>query len=273
MKESFRGLRAQARKGRNFGINTKQLRMGRILGFALAAVPIIVCLLLAAKFVSMPAIQAYALSAYRGEQYSQVDERTGWLDTANYFESYLPALTRGTAKLKDGNAQGAEQDLRESLERWQKGSDLNQPPHAECKIRNNLAIAIAENAQGAQDPAQRAQKLREAEEVLAPCQSGGASEQNNEDKESTGQTGEKIQEKREQAEGESGQDGQQDQEQNQEGKNGESTQDPSQGQEQNGENDGSKESEEERKQEELSKRNNQGEDSSEGGKNEETKPW
>ena len=274
MKSEHRELRRGARKGRNFGINVKALRGSRIATFAVLALPMLALALLAGKFVSMPLVQAYTLSAYGNGDYAATGDRAGILETGNYFESYLPRLTKGTALLKAGDAQAAQGELETSLELWGKGKDLNKPPHAECKRRNNRALAMATNAGGTQDPGARAEELSKAEEVLKPCLSGGSSEKNNEDKESTGNNGEKIEKKREEAEGESGKgesEGQESEDPNNgENKPGDENTPGDDGK--NGEEPSPGEKEEQRRQEELRKRNN-GEEKNEGGKNEETKPW
>ncbi len=71
---------------------------------------------------------------------------------ANWFEPYLPHLTEGTDLLQQGKNAEAEEELRISLQEWQSGSDLNQPPlHAQCKIINNLAISIERQADEIED--------------------------------------------------------------------------------------------------------------------------
>lgn len=201
MSRDHRMLRKEARKGRNFGINTRNLRRARLITFGLLALPLLALGLLAGKFVSMPLIQAFSLSAYSHQDYGAARERAAFNQNLNMFEPYLPSLTRGTALLKEGQASAARTELEHSLELWNKGSDLNKPPHAECKIRNNLALAMAEEAGQLDDPEEAVTRYAAAEKVLEPCQSGGSSEQNNEDKETTGSNGEKIKEKREEAEG------------------------------------------------------------------------
>ncbi|MDO5645995.1 MAG: hypothetical protein Q4G21_09980 [Dermabacter sp.] len=198
--------RRRARRGRNHGLNSRTLRLSRLITFAVLAVPLLALGLLTGKFVSMPVLQAYALSAYGGGDFAVAGERSDLLQHGNVFEPYLPSLTKGTALLAAGDATAAQPLLETSLQAWTNGSDLNQPAHAQCKIRNNLAIAMTMNAEAAPDAAAKADALYAAEEVLAPCMSGGGSSENNEDQESTDANGEEIRERREQADSEAGND-------------------------------------------------------------------
>src|SRR5699024_7533489 len=94
-------------------------------------------------------------------------------------------------------------------------SDLNSPMHAQCKILNNLAISIERQADLLEDPQQRADRLFEAEELLAPCAGGGGGGEGegqggggagNEDAETTEGNGERVEEKRREADEEAGND-------------------------------------------------------------------
>ena len=58
--------------------------------------PLLVLGLLAIKFVSMPLTQAWSTSAYDDGDYPTAVERLGPLGVVNWFEPYLPHLTRGT---------------------------------------------------------------------------------------------------------------------------------------------------------------------------------
>ena len=198
------GLRRSARRGRNFGIDRGRFRMLRLVGTLLIAIPVLVLAAGIVRFVSMPLTQAWALHAYSNEQYDDARGRLGPVETANMFEPYLPHLTKGTAFLRENKFPEARAELEKSLEVWSRGRDLNQPPHAECKIRNNLAIAMAGEARAIEDANKRADLLYSAEEVLAPCQNGGRASDSNEDKESTGKTGDQIEKERKEADREAG---------------------------------------------------------------------
>lgn len=204
-------------KGRpeNFGLDVRRLRRVRTIVFAVLALPILVLGLLAVKFASMPITQAWHQSAYQDADYPTAIERLEPVWVANWFEPYLPHLTRGTDLLQQGQNAEAEAELRESLTKWENGKDLNQPLHAQCKIINNLAIAIERQADEIQDPGERADRLYEAEEMLAACAGGGGGGEGegqggggsgNEDSETTEGNDDRIREKRREADEEAGND-------------------------------------------------------------------
>lgn len=202
----------------DFGLNRRRLRRTRIIVFAVLALPILFLSLLAVKFVSMPITQAYHQSAYGDGDYEGAIERLAPVWVVNRFEPYLPHLTKGTDLLRQGKDAEAEEELRTSLTAWQEGTDLNQPAHAQCKILNNLAISIENQADELTDPAQKADRLYEAEELLAPCAGGGGGGEGegqgggggggtgNEDEGTTGENGERIKEKRREADEQAGKD-------------------------------------------------------------------
>ncbi len=207
---------ARPRKGRpqNFGLNVRRLRRVRAICFAVLAVPLLILALLIVRFVSMPITQAWHDDAYDDGDYPAAAERLGPVSVVNWFEPYLPHLTRGTDLLQEGRNAEAEAELRVSLQKWSEGKDLNQPMHAQCKIINNLAISIERQAQEIEDPAQRADRLFEAEQLMAPCAGGGGGEgdqeseggNGNEDSETTKGNGERIKEERRKADEEAGND-------------------------------------------------------------------
>ena len=281
----------------NFGLNVRRLRRVRAIVFALLALPILVLGLLAVKFTSMPITQAWHQGAYEDGDYPAAIERLQPVWVANWFEPYLPHLTRGTDLLQQGQNAEAEAELRESLQKWENGTDLNHPLLAQCKIINNLAISIERQADGIQDPAQRADRLYEAEEIMAPCAGGGGGGEGegqggggagNEDSETTEDNGERIREKRREADEEAGND-----------PDDRGTEQGSGGEEQGGgepppagdpkredpEGDGPEEeaptdggSEEQQKEDELENRNRdaqggEGEDDLDGGSEDQPKPW
>lgn len=204
----------------DFGLNRRRLRRTRIIVFAVLALPILFLSLLAVKFVSMPITQAYHQSAYGDGDYEGAIERLAPVWVVNRFEPYLPHLTKGTDLLQQGKDAEAEEELRASLTAWQEGTDLNQPAHAQCKILNNLAISIENQADELTDPTQKADRLYEAEELLAPCAGGGGGGEGegegqgggggggtgNEDEGTTGENGERIKEKRREADEQAGKD-------------------------------------------------------------------
>ncbi len=203
----------EPRRPRDFGIDTRRLRRLRRIVFAILALPLLLLGLLAIKFVSMPLTQAWSASAYDDGDYSTAIERLGPLGVVNWFEPYLPHLTRGTNLLQQGDDAAAEKELRVALSDWEQASDLNHPVHAQCKILNNLAISIERQADRIDDPTERGDRLYEAEQLLAPCAgSGGGGEgegqggggQGNEDEGTTGDNGKRIEDKRKQADEESG---------------------------------------------------------------------
>ena len=157
----------------NFGLDVKRLRLVRAIVFAVLALPILLLGLLAIKFVSMPITQSMHHSAYQDGDYATAIERLAPVQVANWFEPYLPHLSEGTDLLQQGENAAAEEELTIALQKWEGASDLNQPLHAMCKIRNNLAISIERQADEIEDPAQRAERLYEAETIIAPCASGG----------------------------------------------------------------------------------------------------
>ena len=206
---------------KDFGLNRARLRKVRIIVFAILALPILALALLALKFVSMPIAQATHLDAYGEQDYPAAIERLAPVQVANWFEPYLPHLSEGTALLQQGEDAAAEAELRTALEEWNSHSDLNSPMHAQCKILNNLALSIERQADLIEDPQARADRLFEAEELLAPCAGGGGGGEGegqgqggggggegtgNEDSETTEENGERVEEKRRGADEEAGND-------------------------------------------------------------------
>ena len=213
--------RESRRRAKDFGLDVKRLRRVRIIVFAILGLPILALVLLAAKFVSMPIAQATHLDAYGEQDYPAAIERLAPVQVANWFEPYLPHLSEGTALLQQGEDAAAEAELRTALEEWNSHSDLNSPMHAQCKILNNLALSIERQADLIEDPQARADRLFEAEELLAPCAGGGGGGEGegqgqggggggegtgNEDSETTEENGERVEEKRRGADEEAGND-------------------------------------------------------------------
>ncbi|PMC76643.1 hypothetical protein [Brachybacterium sp. UMB0905] len=217
----------QREKGRDrdFGLDTARLRRVRLIVFALLSPLLILLALLAIRFVSMPITQAMHLDAYGSQNYPTAIERLWPVQRLNFFEPYLPHLSKGTALLQQGEDAAAEEELRTALAEWDAHEDLNAPLHAECKIRNNLAISIERQAEQIDDAAERADRLYEAEEIIAPCAGGGGGGdgeggeggegggegepqegQGNEDSETTEDNGERVREKRREADEEAGND-------------------------------------------------------------------
>ena len=213
--------RESRRRAKDFGLDVRRLRRVRIIVFAILGLPILALALLAAKFVSMPIAQATHLDAYGEQDYPAAIERLAPVQVTNWFEPYLPHLSEGTAQLQQGEDAAAEAELRIALEEWNSHSDLNSPMHAQCKILNNLALSIERQADLIEDPQARADRLFEAEELLAPCAGGGGGGEGegqgqggggggegtgNEDSETTEENGERVEEKRRGADEEAGND-------------------------------------------------------------------
>lgn len=205
----------QSGSPRDFGLNVKRLRLTRLIVFVVLSPLILALALLTIRFVSMPIAQAGHLSAYEDGDYPAAIERLGPVEFANWFEPYLPHLSQGTALLQQGEDAAAEEELRLALGEWNDHSDLNSPMHAQCKILNNLAISIERQADLLEDPQARADRLFEAEELLAPCGGGGGGGEGegeggggagNEDSETTEGNGERVEEKRREADEEAGND-------------------------------------------------------------------
>ncbi|WP_227873244.1 ICP22 family protein [Brachybacterium ginsengisoli] len=202
---------------KDFGLNVKRLRRTRLIVFAILSPVILLLALLAVRFVSMPITQATHLSSYGDGDYPASIERLAPVEFVNWFEPYLPHLSKGTALLQQGEDAAAEEELRTALDEWNSHQDLNAPLHAQCKILNNLAISIERQADQIEDPQQRADRLYEAEELLAPCaggggggegegEGGGGGGSGNEDSETTEGNGERVEEKRREADEEAGND-------------------------------------------------------------------
>lgn len=203
------------RAAKNYGLDTRRLRRLRLIWGAIVALPLLLLALLALKFVSLPVTQAWHDSAYDEGRYDQAIERLAPIWFANWFEPYLGHLSEGTNHLQAGRYPEAEAELRRSLEAWEAGKDLNQPMHAMCKIRNNLALAIEHQALELSDAQDKADRLYEAEEIIAPCASGGgggddgnseASSNGNEDQETTSGNSDRIEQERREADEEAGND-------------------------------------------------------------------
>ncbi|WP_394214165.1 hypothetical protein [Brachybacterium vulturis] len=200
---------------KDFGLNVKRLRRARIIVLAILSPLLLLLALLAVRFVSMPLTQATHLGAYEDGDYSAAVERLAPVEFANWFEPYLPHLSKGTSLLQQGEDAAAEEELRLALQEWTSHSDLNSPMHAQCKILNNLALSIERQADLLEDPQQRADRFFEAEQLLAPCAGGGGGQQGegqggggsgNEDSETTEGNGERVEEKRREADEEAGND-------------------------------------------------------------------
>lgn len=200
----------------NFGLDVRRLRRVRMIVFAVLALPILALGLLTVKFVSMPVTQAWHQGAYEEGDYPDAIERLAPVWVVNWFEPYLPHMTKGTDLLQQGENAAAEEELRTALTTWENGKDLNQPLHARCKIINNLSIAIERQADEIEDPGQRGDRLYEAEELMASCAGGGGGGEGegqgqgggegNEDSETTGDNGDRIKEKRREADEQAGKD-------------------------------------------------------------------
>ena len=139
---------AQDTRGRprDFGLDVKRLRRVRLIVFVVLALPILLLALLTVKFVSMPITQATHLSSYGDGDYPASIERLAPVEFVNWFEPYLPHLSKGTALLQQGEDAAAEEELRTALDEWNSHQDLNAPLHAQCKILNNLALSIERQA-------------------------------------------------------------------------------------------------------------------------------
>ncbi|APX32264.1 hypothetical protein BH708_05490 [Brachybacterium sp. P6-10-X1] len=279
---------------KNFGLNVRRLRRTRIIVFAVLAIPILLLALLAVRFLSMPISQATHLSAYEAEDYPTAIERLAPVQVVNWFEPYLPHLSEGTALLQQGKDAAAEEELRTALDEWNSHSDLNAPLHAQCKIINNLAISIERQADQIEDPQQRADRLYEAEEMLAVCGGGGGGGEGgqgggsgNEDSGTTEDNGDRVEEKRREADEEAGNDPDErgEQGQNEGDEEGGSPQDPGDPSREDPEGEGDPEeaptegdSEQQSKEDELEERNKdaqggEGEEQNEGSEQDPAKPW
>ncbi|CAM4127674.1 hypothetical protein [Helcobacillus massiliensis] len=187
MSTTARGRRRTRRDQRSYGTDPAKVSMARRICLAIAALPLILLLLLGVRVATMPMVQASALASYRAGDYSGTVSALTGVKVGNVFEPYLPHLTEGTALLKDKKYAEAEAELTESLRLWSTAKDLNAPPHAQCKIRNNLAIAIAEKSR-TMDASAAQKELERAQEVLAPCGPQSDQRKDNEDQESTDST-------------------------------------------------------------------------------------
>ena len=206
----------EPRRPGDFGLDVRRLRTIRLIAFGVLAIPLLLLGLLALKFVSLPVTQAWHGAAYEKQEYTSAIDRLAPVWVVNWFEPYLPHLTKGTDLLQAGDDAAAEAELRTALEVWEGSSDLNQPIHAQCKILNNLAISIERQADLIEDPAERADRLFEAEQMLFVCASGGGGGQDgqggggggagNEDQETTDENEKRVEEKRRGADEEAGND-------------------------------------------------------------------
>ncbi|GAA1483328.1 hypothetical protein [Brachybacterium fresconis] len=279
---------------KNFGLNVRRLRRTRIIVFAVLAIPLLLLALLAVKFLSMPITQAAHQSAYEAEDYPTAIERLAPVQVANWFEPYLPHLSEGTDLLQQGKDAAAEEELRTALDEWNGHSDLNAPLHAQCKIINNLAISIERQADQIEDPQQRADRLYEAEEMLAVCGGGGGGGEGgqgggsgNEESETTEDNGDRVEEKRREADEEAGNDPD---ERGQQGEGdgdekGGSPKDPGDPKREDPEGEGDPEEaptegdgEQKSKEDKVEERNKdaqggEGEEQDEGSEQDQTKPW
>lgn len=303
----------EPRRPQDFGLDAKLLRRIRLIAFAILAIPLLILALLAVRFVSMPLTQAWHGGAYGDEKYAQASERLWPVQKANWFEPYLPHLTKGTDLLQQDKNAEAETELRLALKDWQEGTDLNQPPHAQCKILNNLAISIERQANEIDDAGDRADRLYEAEQLLAPCAGGGGGDgegqggggqgedqqgqgesSGNEDEGTTGDNGKRIEDERRSSDKEAGNDpdardkGQEGDGQGEDrgdDQGGDQPKDPGDPKKEDPKGDGSDEeaptqgdAEDQKKAEDLEKRNGDansgdGEDSDDGGSSDPSQPW
>lgn len=196
--------RRWARRGRDTGLDRGALRKRRLIVFAIAGIPLAAAGLLGVKHASLPVVEAISTHAYSQENYEGAWNRAEPLQVANWFEPWLADFNQGTARLSGGDLGAAETQLRESLASWENGNDLNQPKHAECKIKTNLAITLerrGDEAGAAGDDETQLALYDEAMTILEPCLSGGGSSEDNENQEQSDGAGDRISEKDEQAGG------------------------------------------------------------------------
>lgn len=196
--------RQWARRGRDTGVDRRSLRRRRLITFAIAGLPLLAAGLLGVKHASMPVLEAISTHAYSQENYDGAWNRAEGLHVANWFEPWLVDFNQGTAKLSAGDLPAAESQLRTSLGAWERGFDLNQPAHAECKIKTNLAITLelrGDEAAAAGDDATQLALYDEAMTILEPCLSGGGSSGENENQGQSDGAGDRISEKDEEAGG------------------------------------------------------------------------
>ncbi|PWH05409.1 hypothetical protein DEO23_12560 [Brachybacterium endophyticum] len=214
----------EPRRPQDYGLDTALLRRIRLIAFAIVGIPLLVLALLAVRFVTMPLTQAWHGAAYGDGKYPQAIERLWPVQNGNWFEPYLPHLSKGTDLLQDGKDAEAETELRTALKEWEGHIDINAPQHAQCKILNNLAISIERQANQIEDAGDRADRLHEAEQVLEPCAGGGGGGEGegqggggqgegqggegsgNEDSGTTKGNGERVEKERKEADKEAGND-------------------------------------------------------------------
>ena len=156
-----------------YGLDRARLRKIRLIWAAILTVPLLLLSALALKFFSMFVIAHLVVDDYAQKELPAAQERNDSLFFANWFESYLPDYNRGTILLSEGNIQQAEPALRTALANWESSYDLNRPPHAECKIKINLALTLEKKSADITDAKQRANVLGEAKKLIEPCGNGG----------------------------------------------------------------------------------------------------
>ncbi|MGQ4507634.1 hypothetical protein ACUH97_01955 [Dermabacteraceae bacterium P13088] len=156
-----------------YGLDRAWLRKARLIWAAILAVPLLLLSALALKFFSMFVIAHLVVDDYAQKELPAAQERNDSLFFANWFEPYLADYNRGTILLREGKLEQAESSLRTALQNWESSHDLNRPPHAECKIKINLALTLEKQSADITDAKQRASVLGEAKKLIAPCGNSG----------------------------------------------------------------------------------------------------
>ncbi|MBV7412219.1 hypothetical protein KRX56_05680 [Dermabacteraceae bacterium TAE3-ERU27] len=156
-----------------YGLDRAWLRKVRLIWAAILAVPLLLLSALALKFFSMFVIAHLVVDDYAQKELPAAQERNDSLFFANWFEPYLADYNRGTILLREGKLEQAESSLRAALQNWESSHDLNQPPHAECKIKINLALTLEKKSDDIADAKQRASVLEEAKKLIEPCGNSG----------------------------------------------------------------------------------------------------
>ena len=141
-----------------------RLRRRRRLIWA-SALPALVLVVLATRFLTLPMHMGQAQDAHGGDDGPGMVDAAEKLDVLNIVERWRAPFVEGTGKSVDGDLDGGRSDLETALERT---SD----PQDDCTVRTNLVITISQQADAAEEEGDEDARKTYAEEGLALIEEG-----------------------------------------------------------------------------------------------------
>ena len=219
-----------------------RLRRRRRLIWA-SALPALVLIVLATRFLTLPMHMGQAQDAHGGDDGPGMVDAAEKLDVLNIVERWRAPFVEGTGKSVDGDLDGGRSDLETALERT---SD----PQDDCTVRTNLVITISQQADAAEEDDDEEAKKEYAAEGLKLIEEGPEGCLDGQDDGNGRDAGRKQQEQKEKLEEQKSGEKEEEQDEGDEGEDEE-------------EQDGSGGEDEDPKKKELEERNQQGQSESE----------